>query len=433
MSHLSTSQISASLDGALTGPDSGSLLAHLSSCVVCREHRDRVAMHDDALRRLFSFEPDHQALDASARAAVERFARFKPPQDHGPASIQQDTTATPADPTQSLPPAREPSRGMRVVGPEVDAQSPLAVEPRLDTERVVPPAGEKPRPLVETYDAFNDSSYAGPSARESPPMLGRPPVKKAGEDTPAARKEYRHGGVRRDVPATSDRDREAPARRDHRGRPAPRDDGFGVKRGEQPAWARMGLEPDPSSPGSFRETLTGATISPPPVNANRSRSARSSGKRTALIATLALAAGLAVVALAMRVPTGAHLSFGHAANSTPASAGSIEVRSATTPPPVDVAVTPAPGGAATASSASDETQVCGQVVDANGRPIDGALLTVAVTATQARTGADGRFCLKAPVGTQLVEVLDPRGSGTTARQMRMSFVSGAPETRLILP
>jgi len=73
------------------------------------------------------------------------------------------------------------------------------------------------------------------------------------------------------------------------------------------------------------------------------------------------------------------------------------------------------------------------VVDVKGRPVDGALLTVAVTITQARTSADGRFCLEAPAGVQLVEVLDPRGTGTTARQVRLSFVSGAPEARIVLP
>jgi hypothetical protein len=61
------------------------------------------------------------------------------------------------------------------------------------------------------------------------------------------------------------------------------------------------------------------------------------------------------------------------------------------------------------------------------------LLTVAATTTQARTGADGRFCLQAPAGTQIVEVLDPRGSGTTAHQVQMSFVSGAPEAHVVLP
>jgi hypothetical protein len=430
MSHLSTAQISASLDGALKGADFESLLAHLSSCVVCKEQRDRMATHDDALRRLFAFEPDHRALDESARAAVERFARFRPPEVQNPPTIQQDSTATPADPAQPLPPAREPSRGMRAPGTQPEAQASLEIAPRLDTERA-PGATPDHASLLQSYDAFNDSAYAGPATRESPPMLGMPPIKKEEDDTPSGRKPYRHGGVQRDTPPP--RDHEAPPRRPDRSRPAPREAGFGVKREQQPAWSRLGLEPDPSSPGSYRETLTGATVSPPPLNAQRGGSGRSSSGRTALIASLVLVGGLAVVALAMRVPTGGHLSFrfGHDGNVAPAaSPGTIDVKSATTPVPVDVAVPPAPGGAATTF---EELRLCGQVVDAKGRPVPGALLTVAATTTQARTGADGRFCLQAPAGTQIVEVLDPRGSGTTAHQVQMSFVSGAPEAHVVLP
>ena len=428
MSHLSNDRISAALDGALTGPDSKEVLDHLASCVLCQEQQARYALHDSALRRLFQQPPDQQTLEGLTRGVIERIARFTPPEDAGPPTVQQETHATPADPGEPLPPAREPSRGMRTIGPE--APAPLEVAPRLDTERTTPPKPERgPGSLVESYDAFNDSAYAGPVMRESPPMLGRPQAKPEGNaEPPAPRKEYRHGGVRRDAPAPAT---EAPVRRHDRSQPAPRSDGFGVKREQEPAWARLGFQPDPSSPGVYRETLTGAAISPPPVSARRSGSRRSSSGRKALMATLVLVGGLAAVVLAMRIPTGAHLSvrLGGAKDSMPsASPGTIEVRSATTQPPVDVAV-PQPSGGATTT----EARLCGQVVDAKGRPVVGALLTVAATIKQTRTGADGRFCLDAPAGTQLVEVLDPRGTGTTAHQVRLSFVSGAPEARVVLP
>jgi hypothetical protein len=227
--------------------------------------------------------------------------------------------------------------------------------------------------------------------------------------------------------------REAPVTRHDRSRPEAREDGFGVKRGQQPAWSRMGLEPDPSSPGSFRETLTGATISPPPVNGYRPGARRSSSRRAALVASLAVVGGLAAVALAMRIPSGAHLSFhfGRTADSTPAATpGTIDVRSATTPPPVDVPVAQPPTGTATTN---EEPRLCGVIVDAKGRAVEGALLTVAATTTQARSDADGRFCLQAPAGTQSVEVLDLRAPGAPARQMKMTFVPGAPEARIVLP
>ena len=428
MSHLSIDELSASLDGSLTGPGSQPLLTHLASCVLCQEQQARYALHDSALRRLFQQHPDERALDSLTRVVVERIARFTPPASAGPATIQQDTHATPADPAQPLPPSREPSRGMRV--PAAGAAEPLELAPRLDLERAPEAKTEGPKPLVESYDAFNDGAYAGPVARESPPMLGRPIAKIPDADAPATKKEYRHGGVRRDTPAEPTS--EPPGRRRDRAQPAPREDGFGIKRGQQPAWSRMGLEPDPSSPGSYRETLTGATVSPPPVNGYRPGARQSSSRRTALLATLALAAGLAAVALAMRVPTGAHLSFrfGHAADSTPVTRpGTPELQNATTPPPVDVAV-PQPAGTATSN---EEPRLCGVIVDAKGRAVEGALLTVAATTTQARTGADGRFCLQAPAGWQLVEVLDLRVTGAPARQVKMNFAPGIAESRIVLP
>ena len=429
MSHLSIDELSASLDGSLTGPNSQQLLTHLASCVLCQEQQARYALHDSALRRLFQQHPDERALDSLTRVVVERIARFTPPASAGPATIQQDTHATPADPAQPLPPSREPSRGMRV--PAAGAAEPLELAPRLDLERAPEAKTEGPKPLVESYDAFNDSAYAGPVARESPPMLGRPIAKIPDGDAPATKKEYRHGGVRRDTPAEPTS--EAPGRRRDRTQPAPRDDGFGMKRGQQPAWSRMGLEPDPSSPGSYRETLTGATVSPPPMNGYRPGARRSSSKRTALIATLALAAGLAAVALAMRVPTGAHLSFhfGRAADRTPAATpGAPQVQNATTQPPVDVAVPQPLTGTATSN---DEPRLCGIIVDAKGHAVEGALLTVASTTTQARTGADGRFCLQAPAGWQLVEVLDLQGTGKPALQVKMNFAPGIAESRIVLP
>jgi hypothetical protein len=196
---------------------------------------------------------------------------------------------------------------------------------------------------------------------------------------------------------------------------------------------RLGLEPDPSSTGAYRETLTGAKISPPAGNASGAGSRSSAARRTVLIASLAVVGGLAVVGLAMRIPTGARLSVRSGrSDSAPADATprTITVQSATTPPPVDVAV-PLPAGGLT--TAREEPRVCGQVVDARGRPVAGALLTVASTTMQTRTGADGRFCLRAPAGTQWVDLLDPRGSGTIAHRVEMSFVQGAPEALLQLP
>ena len=484
MRHLTIEEISAALDRALTGPAAEKARAHLSACVLCKDQQARFELHDDALRRLFAQTPEDRALEelgrrskaiavaivqelpvpplvtstplldddatprwappAPAPESVERLARFSPPASHGPATVEQDPTATPASAARELPPPREASRGMRRLekGPE-DASAPLDVTPRLDTERSPgSKAGGGPGSLVESYDAFNDQAYAGPAAGRLPPMIGRPAEKKEGDSEPQpARREYRHGGVRRDAGPPADRAGEKPARRPERPESADREEGFGVRRGQEPAWSRLGLQPDPTSPGVYRDPLTGAAVSPPPVNARRGSGSGRSGSRRSrapLIAALATVGGLLAVAYALRIPTGARLSvqFGRPGADAPAApAGSLQVHDATTRPPVDVAVPPAAGAATGTSGPAvlEDPRVCGQVMDVNGRPVPGALLTVAGTMAQTRSDAAGRFCLTAPAGTRVVEVVDPRGTGTATRNIRIEFVAGAPAARVVLP
>jgi hypothetical protein len=317
---------------------------------------------------------------------------------------------------------------------------PLDIEPRLDTERAPKPKSERePDTLVESYDAFNDRAYAGPAVGKLPPMLGRPAEKKEGDaESPPPRKEYRHGGVRRDDPVVTGRASEKPVPRNERSEPAASAQGFGVQREQEPAWARLGLEPDPRAPGVYRDPLTGAAVAPPSVHSRRTGTVRPSVSRRSrppLIAVLATVGGLlAVGGLALRFSSAARLSiqFGRPrADATSATPGTLEVRSATTTTPVDVAVPPQP--AAGVDSALEEPRVCGQVLDATGRPVPGALLTVAGTMAQVRSDAHGRFCLAAPTGTRLVEVVDPRGAGTATRNIRIDFAAGAPAARVVLP
>src|SRR6185436_17329849 len=435
MSHLSMEELSASLDRALTGADLERSLAHLSMCSRCRERQTRLALHDDALRRLLADDPDDRVMDELARRSeaiataivrglavppiatstplddardvprrgpqpparvpVERLARFEPPAAAAPPTIQQDPTATPAGAGAPLPPPRDPSRLLRRPD-ELDPSAALGVTPRLDTERTAAAKPERaPENIAEGYDAFNDRAYAGPTARQLPPMLGRPQEKtekKEGDADPQSPKprEYRHGGVRRETPAPTERARESADRRSERS--AANDDGFGVKRKAEPAWSRLGLQPDPTTPGSFRDSLTGASITPPPADSRRPAGGRSpsTSKPRSVIMAPALTVGgvLAVVVavlVALRIPTGARLSvqFGRpkAVATTPAQGGgAADVRGAATPTPVDVAVPSLSGGAGTLGTGGTggtgttvpaTASLCGQVVDAAGRPLAG--------------------------------------------------------------
>jgi hypothetical protein len=210
----------------------------------------------------------------------------------------------------------------------------------------------------------------------------------------------------------------------------------------------MGLSPDPYKPGVYRDPLRGAGVTPPAAGVRRPVASPSTSRsRTAVIATLATVGGIVAVVFALRIPTAANLrvQFGSPAKAPATSPGTYEVHEAASRPPVDVAVPrtgttgagsasdPAPGAAAPGALATEDVRLCGQVLDVKGRPIAGALFTVAGTMEQTRSDAAGRFCLAAPAGSRVVEVMDPRGAGTTTRHLRMEFVAGAPTARVVLP
>lgn len=69
MIHLTVQQLSASLDGALTGPSLELVVRHLAACHDCRDRQVRLAKHDDALRRLLAQEPKDLFMDDLTRRA----------------------------------------------------------------------------------------------------------------------------------------------------------------------------------------------------------------------------------------------------------------------------------------------------------------------------------------------------------------------------
>ena len=71
MNHLTVQQLSASLDGAVTGPSLELVVRHLSACAECRDRQARLARHDDALRRLLAPEPSEAFLEDLGSRAEE--------------------------------------------------------------------------------------------------------------------------------------------------------------------------------------------------------------------------------------------------------------------------------------------------------------------------------------------------------------------------
>lgn len=113
MRHLTVQQISASLDGALSGVSLELVVRHLSSCHECRERHARLTKQDDALRRLLACEFSDVFYDdmfARLGAVLEADSRGQMPPEHAlPPELPPLEPEKP--PTREMP--RPPSAAMR--------------------------------------------------------------------------------------------------------------------------------------------------------------------------------------------------------------------------------------------------------------------------------------------------------------------------------
>ena len=85
MRHLTVQQISASLDGALSGVSLELVVRHLSSCHECRERHSRLTKQDDSLRRLLACDFAEVFFDdmfVRLTAVLEAESRGKMPPEH---------------------------------------------------------------------------------------------------------------------------------------------------------------------------------------------------------------------------------------------------------------------------------------------------------------------------------------------------------------
>ncbi len=113
MIHLTVQQLSAALDGALTGPSLELVVRHLAACHDCRDRQARLAKHDDALRRLLAQDPGEAFLDdlsQRAEAWVLAIARGTPePLPHASVPLQHEED--PSAPVEPAPPPPRPELG----------------------------------------------------------------------------------------------------------------------------------------------------------------------------------------------------------------------------------------------------------------------------------------------------------------------------------
>ena len=113
MIHLTVQQLSAALDGALTGPSLELVVRHLAACHECRDRQARLNKYDDALRRLLAQDPGEEFMDdltKRAEAWVIAIARGAPePMPH--ASVPLPHEEDPASPVEPPPPPPRPELG----------------------------------------------------------------------------------------------------------------------------------------------------------------------------------------------------------------------------------------------------------------------------------------------------------------------------------
>lgn len=160
MTHLTVQQLSASLDGALTGPSLELVVRHLAACHECRDRQARLAKHDDALRRLLGQDPDDLFLDDLTRrseAQVIAISRGMP----APAMVTSVPLLHEEDPHAPVEPPPPPPR------PELGRAGELAQEAGWGRIGMKPTAGthapesnpEEAQRLLEALESGNVADF----------------------------------------------------------------------------------------------------------------------------------------------------------------------------------------------------------------------------------------------------------------------------------
>jgi hypothetical protein len=441
--HVTAQQLSAFLDGALSGVSRELVTRHLAACADCRERHALWHIYDEVLQRVLSWEPsDHVMEEASTRVELTLTAerRGLPPPPftsvlHSvigsapgaptspsasglfptlPPITPTPATATPA-PRRSTPPATAPPSPVPYGGIVPSAHAYPLDPPEIAPPPIAPPPHAATPPLIVFQGAPAAPWYTPPPPVFSPPM----PVHEA----PRAHVEPSA------VPWAS---LPPPPRRKH---PLGRvllvcAALLGVALLASPwlpdvirirlpdGWPGVGsversappTAPDPrmrlAERAASEETLVPGAALPPPVDSAAARSTSTD-------------AAPAPARTASRSPVRPRVRpvRPEQPESEDEAGTAAGVAQSMTFVPVqvktEVQLSPSkPASASSASPAAADTVgdqalplLCGQVVDESGAPIEGARVQVMSPALTIRTDKHGRFCVALPAGerTFLVE------------------------------
>lgn len=176
MIHLTVQQLSAALDGALTGPSLELVVRHLAACHECRDRQSRLTKHDDALRRLLAQDPGEEFMDEltkRAEAWVLAIARGTPePIPH--ASVPLPHEEDPASPVEPPPPPPRPELGRAGELASEAGWGRIGLKPTASTHAPESEPEEAHRLLeaTERGELSDSTGLTGKGRREQPPVDG---------------------------------------------------------------------------------------------------------------------------------------------------------------------------------------------------------------------------------------------------------------------
>ncbi len=357
MRHLTVQQLSASLDGALSGVSLELVTHHLATCRECRDRHSALAKQDETLRRLLAWVPsDHELEDMHIRleAILDADARGNVP----PAHAQVHAAA----------PAPKPAAPVTAVAPVSVPAPPPAAAP---VTKAVAPA---PKPVAVAPPAPAPAPVIAPPAPAPAPVIAAP------------------------APAPPPAPKPAPAPRAPR-RPLP----AWLKRSAAIAACvcALAIAAMIALPPVIRIPVPDV----PPLRVPRVEFEHTAASPQHMTAPATHATPIPVVVVAPPETLRAPFVLAPAAAPKPQRAARVAAHTpaqAPTPAP-----TPAP--ARKPASESDESAawplLCGEVLDDAGQPVAGARISLADLDLSARSDRKGHFCIAAPPGDRTLSVL----------------------------
>jgi hypothetical protein len=402
--HLNSIQLCAFIDDVLEGAPGDETARHLATCTICRTRYESWSHVDDSLRELFGQDADEHAMDqrlAWVEIVVAAERKGLPVPEFAELRISLPPPGPAAPPVQLFPPGRAPGIGV----PMRPTVAPAPEEP-------APPRQPLRRPVLQSPIL----QHAGTPVTPTPP--------------PAPVASTKRMPAREPVAAAA---------------PPPAD------AARAPGYARMPRPPRKGLAAFFSRPVVWLTL--------------------ALVAALVGAVPLGIARFGIpEIKFGFHPVPGREADVKKAAADATTDREEGTEPPRPrgrakhaTTATDAPGAQPDASvlfdlpalepedgepdpgtetppktsahatgrdaAAGSGAQLCGEVRNTQGQPIEGARVYLASPARMVRTDRSGRFCIACPPGQRTIRI-EAAGRATVTRTVQQG--SKRLETRFTL-